>query len=212
MEHGSRCPLNTAPPPAPPLAHFIHQLMDFLGHPYYVGFLSAAAIHGASHQAVMVFQVATPAVLRDRTVGAGQMRFIRRSAVPRRSVVDHLVPTGRITVSTPAVTLLDLVESPSHGAGLSNVATVIAQFVEDEIIDPAALAKEAAQYPTAVVQRAGLLTESMADLVGTSLDLGELEQLIQGSELVPLASHRSNDGDRDNRWGVIVNTEIEPDL
>lgn len=86
---------------APPPAHFIHPLMNFLGHPYYVGFLSAAAIHGASHQAVMVFQVATTAKLRDRTIGAGRMRFIQRSAVPRRSVVDHLVPTGRIKVSTP---------------------------------------------------------------------------------------------------------------
>jgi len=140
------------------------------------------------------------------------MRFIRRSAVPRRSVVDHLVPTGRIKVSTPAVTLLDLVESPSHGAGLSNVATVIAQFVEDEIIDPAVLATEAAHYPTAVAQRAGLLIESMADLTGTSLDLGDLEKLSQGAESVPLASHRRGDGDRNNRWGVVVNAEIEPDL
>lgn len=197
---------------APPPAHFIHRLMEFLGHPYYVGFLSAAAIHGASHQAVMVFQVATPAVLRDRQIGAGQMRFIRRSAVPRRSVVDHLVPTGRIKVSTPAVTLLDLVESPSQGAGLSNVATVIAQFVEDEIIDPDVLAREAAGYPTAVAQRAGLLVESMAELIGASIDLRELERLIQGSASVALSSHRRGDGDRNTRWGVVVNAEIEPDL
>ena len=61
-------------------------------------------------------------------------------------------------------------------------------------------------------QRAGFLTESMADLTGTSLDLRELEQLTQGSDSVPLASHRSGDGDRNNRWGVAVNTEIEPDL
>jgi len=132
--------------------------------------------------------------------------------VPRRSVVDHLVPTGRIKVSTPAVTLLDLVESPSHGAGLSNVATIIAQFVEDEIIDPAVLAKEAAGYPTAVAQRAGFLTESMADLVGTPLDLSDLKTLIQGAESVPLALHHSDGGERSNRWGVVVNSDIEPDL
>jgi predicted transcriptional regulator of viral defense system len=197
---------------APPPEHFIHALMTFLGHPYYVGFLSAAAIHGASHQAVMVFQVTTTASLRDRTIGAGRMRFIQRSAVPHRSVVDHLVPTGRIKVSTPAVTLLDLVESPNHGAGLSNVATVIAQFVEDGIIDPAILAKEAAGYPAAVAQRAGYLTEAMAELTGSSLDLTELEDLIRGSESVPLTPHRSTDGARSSRWGVIVNTEIEPDL
>ncbi len=45
-----------------------------------------------------------------------------------------------------------------------------------------------------------------------SLDLSDLEQLIQGSETVPLASHRSDGGDRSNRWGVVVNAEIEPDL
>lgn len=197
---------------APPPAHFIHPLMTFVGHPYYVGFLSAAALHGASHQAVMVFQVATTAKLRDRTIGAGRMRFIQRSAVPRRSVVDHLVPTGRIKVSTPAVTALDLVESPTHGAGWSNVATVLAQFVEDGVIDPSVIAAEAAGYPTAVAQRAGYLIESMAELAGVSLDLSELERLIHGSESVPLVSHRDEAGERDDRWGVIVNTEIEPDL
>lgn len=197
---------------APPPAHFVHQLMKFLGHPYYVGFLSAAAIHGASHQAVMVFQVATTAKLRDRAIGHGRMRFVQRSAVPRRSVVDHLVPTGRIKVSTPEVTLLDLVESPSLGAGLSNVATVIAQFVEDEIIDPAVLTHEAAGYPTAVAQRAGFLTETMAETVGAALDLSALERMTSGSEPVQLASRSGDDGDRNNRWGVIVNTEIEPDL
>lgn len=52
----------------------------------------------------------------------------------------------------------------------------------------------------------------MADLVGTPFDLSDLETLIQGSETVPLASHRSDGGDRNNRWGVVVNAEIEPDL
>ena len=197
---------------APPPAHFIHRLMGLLGHPYYVGFLSAAALHGASHQAVMVFQVATTASLRNRTIGAGRIRFIQRSAVPRRPVVDHLVPTGQIKISTPAVTLLDLVESPNHGGGISNVATVIAQFVEDGLIDPAALAREAAGYPAAVGQRAGFLTESMAQLVGSGLDLAELEEQVRGAETVPLVPHRRSGGARSSRWGVAVNTEIEPDL
>jgi hypothetical protein len=52
----------------------------------------------------------------------------------------------------------------------------------------------------------------MADLVGTPLDLRELEQLIQKSETVPLTAHRSDGSDSNNRWGVVVNAEIEPDL
>lgn len=90
--------------------------------------------------------------------------------------------------------------------------TVIAQFVEDGIIDPAVLAQEAARYPTAVAQRAGYLTEALAELTGSPLDLNELEGLIRDSESVPLTPHRNTDGARSRRWGVVVNTEVEPDL
>jgi hypothetical protein len=34
----------------PPASWFIHDLMRFLGQPYYVALLTAAAIHGAAHQ------------------------------------------------------------------------------------------------------------------------------------------------------------------
>lgn len=81
---------------ASPPSHFIHQLMDHLGHPYYVGFLSAAAIHGASHQSPMVFQVVTPAKLRERKVGRARLQFIQRSATAKRPRQQHNVPTGRI--------------------------------------------------------------------------------------------------------------------
>lgn len=97
---------------APPPSHFIDPMMNFLSHPYYVGFLTAAALHGASHQAPMVFQVATPALLRDRSIGSWRVQFARRAAAPERATVCKTVPTGRITVSTPEVTVLDLVESP----------------------------------------------------------------------------------------------------
>ena len=76
---------------APPPSHFIHQLMAYLGHPYYVGFLSAAAIHGASHQAAMVFQVVTPAKLRERKVGRGRLRFVERQATADRARQQHNV-------------------------------------------------------------------------------------------------------------------------
>ena len=197
---------------APPPSHFINPLMKFLGHSYYVGFLTAAAVHGSSHQAAMVFQVATPAVLRDRRIGNAQVRFIRRSEVPGRAVIEHLVPTGRIKVSTPEVTLLDLVESPRHGGGLSNVATVIGQLLEDDKVNPVELATQAQTYPTSVAQRAGYLIDSMGALVGVSVDLEELHQPTNDAEPVLLTVHRGRHGERDKRWGVIVNTEIEPDL
>ncbi|HAK94450.1 MAG TPA: hypothetical protein DCM87_05480, partial [Planctomycetes bacterium] len=44
---------------SPPASWFIDDLMRHIGQPYYVGLLSAAAIHGAAHQQPMVFQVVT---------------------------------------------------------------------------------------------------------------------------------------------------------
>ena len=39
-----------------PADQFVPQLMEHLGLVYYAGLLSAASLHGAAHQAPMVFQ------------------------------------------------------------------------------------------------------------------------------------------------------------
>jgi predicted transcriptional regulator of viral defense system len=44
---------------------FIDELMKFLRQPYYVGLLSAAAIHGAAHQQPQEFHVVIPEALRS---------------------------------------------------------------------------------------------------------------------------------------------------
>ena len=197
---------------APPVDHFIDPLMNVRGHSYYVGVLSAAAIHGASHQAPMVFQVVTDAALRDRAIGAQRVSFIRRSDVEPRATVRRLVPTGRINVSTPEVTVLDLVETPQFGAGLSNVATVIAELLETDMIDPVALAEQAAHYSTAATQRVGYLIEQMSNEIGNSIDLGPLWELVDGAPLVDLYPKAERSGTRNDRWNVVANIDIEPDL
>lgn len=197
---------------APPVEHFIDPLMTYLRHPYYVGFLSAAAIHGASHQAPMVFQVVTDAVLRDRRIGAQRVAFIRRRDTERRATIRRIVPTGRINVSTPEVTVLDLVDTPQFGGGVSNVATVIAELLAAEMIDPTALGAQAARYPTAVVQRVGHLVERMSKAAEASIRLESLHALVDDAQVVDLYPKAARIGDRDDRWNVIANIEIEPDL
>ncbi|MDE0268159.1 MAG: hypothetical protein OXI96_03865 [Acidimicrobiaceae bacterium] len=196
---------------APPPSHFIHQLMKHLAHPYYVGFLSAAAIHGASHQAPMVFQVVTPARLRKRRIRRARLQFIQRTATARRPCRIHKVPTGRIRVSTPEVTVFDLVEAPQDGAGLSNVATVVGEILINGHLDTAALATVAEMYPAAVAQRVGYIVDFMADEVGVGFDTGPLQDLTVGSRYRNLL-HSGGVGHHNPRWHVIVNTEIEHDL
>ena len=196
---------------SPPPAHFIHQFMEHLGHPYYVGFLSAAAICGASHQAPMVLQVGTPAKLRERKIGRGRIRFIQRSTAADRPRMSRNVPTGRIWVSTPEVTVLDLVEAPEEGAGLSNVATVIGELLAQGQLDPDALADAGALFPKAVVQRTGYLVDFMASEANAAFDTDPLHTLAQDARYRVLAPS-GGPGRRDPRWSITANIEVEHDL
>lgn len=197
---------------APPPLHFVDPLMRHLGHTYYIGFLSAARLHGASHQVPMELQVVTPALLRDRRIGSSRLSFVRRSSARGRPTVQRNVPTGRITVATPEVTVLDLVEAPSAGAGLGNVATVIGGLLQEGAIDPDALAEAAADYPTSVAQRTGYLVEYMAGEGGTSIQLGRLGQLVADTTYTVLDPQRPRDGEHDRRWHVIINADVEHDV
>ncbi len=196
---------------APPASHFIHPLMEHLGHFYYVGFLSAAAILGASHQAPMVFQVVTPARLRSRKIGRGRIHFIQRAAAVKRPRQHRSVPTGRVWISTPEVTVFDLVDSPEDGAGLSNVATVVGCLLMDGCLDPFLLVSIAAEYPMATTQRCGYVIDFMAAETGVQFDTSSLHELVVDSryrELFP----GGGDGHRNSRWNILVNGEIEHDL
>ncbi len=197
---------------APPPSHFIDALMNHLGHPYYVGFLSAAAMHGAAHQAPMVFQVATPAVLRDRSIGRGRFRFIQRADAGLRETLRKTVPTGRVTISSPEVTVFDLIDSPRLGGGLSNIATVIGELLEDDLLSPEELAKQAVHYPRTVSQRVGYMVETMDKMIDSPINLKLLAAVVEHAEPTRLAPHRPRARDRDDRWGIFVNIDIEPDL
>ncbi|MEO6629541.1 MAG: hypothetical protein ABIP03_13365 [Aquihabitans sp.] len=79
-------------------------------------------------------------------------------------------------------------------------------------VDLKALAVVAEQYPAAVVQRTGFLLEYVAEFVDVDVDLGDLHAvaLQRGSRTRLRPSGPT--GPLDERWNVIVNTPIEPDL
>ena len=187
-------------------------MMHHLGHQYYVGFLSAAAIHGASHQATMVLQIVTSARLRDRQIGAGRIQFIQRFNAGEQSCEMKNVPTGRVRVSTPAATVFDLVGFPRASGGLSNIATVIGELLVEGQLIPEALIDAARLQPVAVVQRAGYLIEFMTDETGIRIDLDGLAALVAHADVSSLAPGRPASIDRDDRWRVQLNIRIEHDL
>ena len=61
---------------APDPVKWIDPLMKHQGIDYRVSLLRAAAFHGASHQASMVFQVVVPRQLRDFDLGRHRLQFL----------------------------------------------------------------------------------------------------------------------------------------
>jgi predicted transcriptional regulator of viral defense system len=198
---------------AVPASHFIDRLMVHLGHDYYVALLSAAEAHGFAHQRPQVFQVMTSARLRDRSFGRVRLSLISSSEVGRRPVVVKNTPTGTMRVSTTEGTALDLVSLPRRSGGLSNVATILGEMIQDDALDPAKLADLASRYPGAVAQRTGWLLEQVASQVGCSPDLERLRKIATARTTpAPLAAYGPHRGPIDWRWKVIVNSPVEPDL
>ncbi len=196
---------------APPALDFLDPLMAHLHRDYYVGWLSAAEIHGAAHQRPQVTQVAVDRQLADRDLGRARLRFhtqARAGTLPR---ARHTVPTGQVWVSTPELTALDLADRPSLGAGHSNVATVLAELAEAQTLDPARILDAAAGFPGAALRRLGYLLE----LVEAEVDADPLAVHVAADPLAlpalldPASPRR---GSVSERWGLLVNTDVEPDL
>lgn len=113
---------------APPVSWFIHDLMTAMKLPYYVGLLSAAALHGASHQQPQVFQVLTDRPVRPMTAGRARIVFYCSKYVPRAATTEMKTPTGKMRVSTPETTVVDLVRFVKAAGEMDYVATVISEM------------------------------------------------------------------------------------
>lgn len=194
-----------------PAEHFVDDLMHHLEREYYVGWLSAAELHGVAHQRPQVFQVAVTSPVADRDIGRVRLRFVTRSALEALPRIRRPTPTGQVWVAAPELTALDLVDDPFNGGGISNVATVLAELAEEPGLKSADIAETGLRFPVAALRRLGYLLES----VGAPVDLSLLRDHLatrpmrSPSVLSPGSNRR---GERDPRWNVIVNTDVEPDL
>jgi len=196
---------------APPPTHYVDAWMRHLDHPYYVGLLSAAAHHGIAHHASHVFHVVTSARLRDRTIGRSRIAFVHTIDVASRPTVDTIVPTGRLVVASVEVTLLDLVVHPKRAGGLGNVATIVANAVQDDHIDAQRIVETASTYRPAAAQRLGFVIEQAARHLGSDVDLEALAQSVRGRRTVPFDLRGPARGPTDPRWRVLVNAPLEID-
>jgi predicted transcriptional regulator of viral defense system len=172
---------------APPPEWYIDALMRHEKRPYYVGLLAAAAAHGASHQAVMEFQVVTDKLLPDIEAGRTRIVFSYRKdmAAVSAGIEDRKTQSGYMKLSSPELTALDLVRYPQSGAGLDNIATVLSELAER--LQPeklASLSDEERGPGGAEISASGRSGRNLKGDKGVSTVLGDVERLIVVSGLV----------------------------
>ena len=169
-------------------------------------------IHGFAHQRPQTFQVMTNARLRDRSFGRVHVSFVYSSAISSRSIIVRNTPTGVVRVSSLENTILDLVSMPLRSGGLSNVASILSEIVDEERVDAKSLGDATTGYPASVVARAGWLVELAAEHVERAVDVDGLRSLV-AARVSPtlLDSAGPRTGALDERWNIIVNTTVEID-
>jgi Predicted transcriptional regulator len=193
---------------APPWRLFLDPLLRRQGIPYYLGLLSAASQHGASGQSVQVVQVVADRPKAPIVVGRQRIVFVMRRNAAQAPVDEVVVPAGRLRVSTPSMTALDLVTYRRHAGGLGNVASVLRDL--DRQLTAKGMREALRVEPaTTDVQRLGYLLER----IGLADAAKPLAAWLKDrpTTYIPLVPGARRTGDHDARWRVIVNAPIELD-
>jgi len=193
-----------------PPVYYIDGLMDYVGKPYYVGLLSAAAMHGATHQRAMKTQVMT---VLPRIKASGKNSLLDwnyRQEIPEAFVMKKNAEIGTLRYSGPELTAVDLVQFASHVGGYQRVATVLAELMDS--VDMGKVDELLPFTTVATVQRLGYLLECVLSRQDQADALFQVLKM-QGSWNSILLN---NDQARReevpaNRWHVNGNIDIEVD-
>ena len=187
---------------------FIDDLMKSLNKSYYVGLLSAAALHGAGHQQPMGYTVVTESPA-PRNVDKLNIMFFPKQNFLLEGVVQQKTAAGYIHVSSPERTALDFFDY-IHKFGINRITTILQEL--SEAMKPANLAKTAKQFPnTAAIQRLGYVLENK---VGAERLSDALYKILIERQFfaIPLSPRKEKTGETDSKWKIIKNMKIESDL
>lgn len=191
-----------------PAEWFIADLMTYLEQPYYVGLLSAAALHGAAHQKPQQFQVVTTAPQRRIQINNLALRFFFKTNFNATPVTQIKTPTGYMAVSTPEATALDLIRYSRSIGGLDRVITVLQEL--GETIDAKKIQDAARKDGNlAYAQRLGWLMEKAGHTNVEALSRWVADQKPLPARLDP--SQPIKGARKDDRWQLLINSDVESD-
>lgn len=175
-------PLMHAQSGAPPPETWLHRfLASALKVPYYVGLLSAAEAYGVAPYAPAVIQVMVQKQRRPIVVGRQRLTFHTRARISDMPTRWHETPDGRYLVSTPELTMLDLLRRQELAGGGTSVAELVEGLGAYARPEGLTAALDAVR-DTPNAQRLGaLLSRQSSELADT------VAAFLQGENLRPVA-------------------------
>lgn len=194
---------------------YIAQLMNYIGKNYYIGLLSAAAIHGASHQQPMELMIITDTNhLRNKVKNDVKISFAGKKEIPQQYLQQITVRSGYIPVSTSELTAIDLFLYSKNVGGINRVATVLSELAE--VIDFEKVSLDFFQnVDIANVQRLGYLLDFLEYNEVADTLLRKAKEANLKFRKYPLCIKRKTvnlaEFPLDNKWKIIVNEEIDID-
>ena len=186
---------------------FIGDLMHFLKREYYVGLLSASALHGAGHQQPMQFQVITKKPpLRSIKNKKLDIHFFVKSKWQEEDIIEKKTESGYINVSSPALTAFDLVHNNKKIGGLNRVIPILEDLVES--IRSSDMNRTATRQKNPELQRLGYLLEQLGNQQLATVLYKRIERKPLREIPISLA-HKNREGELNSKWNIILNTELD---
>jgi predicted transcriptional regulator of viral defense system len=204
---------------APDPVRWIDPMMKHLKTDYRISLLRAAAFHGATHQAAMVFQVIVPKQMRDFEIGRHRLEFVYQiradfSGVNQGNWLDSLKSdAGFAKVAGVELTLLDCARYFHKAGGINGLAQIVKDL--GDRAKPASLAKAAMHYENSSVRRLGYLLERM----GHSRQAKALQSFVKQAKTAvlldpsvkPLLEELDAPHEKASKWMLIINEVVEVD-
>jgi len=193
-----------------PAEWFVNDFMAYLHRPFYVGVLSAAALHGAAHQKPQKYHLVTDRPLREAGHGRLGILFFVKKNLARTPTVGIKVQTGYVPVSSPEATALDLLRYARRIGGLDNVFTLLHELGERMDAEKLIEAAEA-DGELALAQRLGWLLEKS----GFDNLTPPLANWVEDKRPLPARLDPAVPAvgvARSKRWSLAINAEVESEV
>jgi hypothetical protein len=190
---------------APPVAAWLHDYLRLRETFYYVGLLSAAALHGSTAQATLVSQVLVPTIRRPTEIGRTRIEFITKRGLDTTPLAAVAGLPAPLNVSSPEATVFDLI-AYSHRIGGIVRAIEVTQGLRPTLSIGGLNRAVGAGVPATILQRAGYLFETLgwaplADAVERALPARFPATALQTRGRVTASTP-------DSRWVVVDNIQL----